>query len=224
MIANRFDAYRNEEAFLVFASGVSNSKDRVEQNFAREFDLLQRTVADLGNRILVYFSTCSVEDPDLSGTPYVIHKKGIEQFIRANAPRFYLFRVSNLGGTSNNPYTLLNHFVWNILAGQSFNVWRRAYRNIIDIDDMFAVADNLLRRRFRMNSVINIANPVNYPVPYIIKSIEKHLQKKAVYSEIDRGDDFPIDISLVRPLFEELSIRFGDDYLETILQKYYHSR
>ncbi|HVZ97587.1 MAG TPA: hypothetical protein VG847_11970 [Chitinophagaceae bacterium] len=224
MIARRFSSYKEDNGIVIFASGVSNSKDTDQDNFLREFELLKKTIEQYPDKILVYFSTCSVEDSDLAASPYVVHKRNIEEYIRNNVARFYLFRISNLGGTSNNPYTLLNYFIFNILANQPLKVWRNAYRNIIDIDDMYAVADYFLKTGTHMNSLINIANPKNYPVPFIVKSIEQHLNRRAIFTEVDRGENYPIDISIAKPVFQKLNIHFGDDYIASILHKYYHSK
>ena len=35
MIANRFINYKNDEDTIIFASGVSNSKDTVEEQFSK---------------------------------------------------------------------------------------------------------------------------------------------------------------------------------------------
>ena len=172
----------------------------------------------------MYFSTCSVADPDLASAPYVIHKKNTEEFIKKNVAKYYLFRISNLAGTSNNPYTLLNYFIFNILNNHPLTVWRNAFRNIIGIDDMYAIADYFLSTRKKINTTINIANPLNYPVPFIIKTVEEHLNKKAIASETERGDDYAIDVSLIEPLFKKLNILFGDTYLADLLKKYYHSK
>src|SRR5665213_298101 len=136
MIANSFASYKNNEGIIIFASGVSNSKDTVEENYQREFLLLKQTMQDYPEKILVYFSTCSIQDVDLASLPYVIHKKNMEEYISKNAAKYYLFRISNLAGVSNNPYTLLNYFIFNILNKHPFTVWTKASRNIIGIDDM----------------------------------------------------------------------------------------
>ena len=224
MIANRFMSYKDNDDIIIFASGVSNSKDTIEENFIREFQLLHKTVSDYTDKTLVYFSTCSLEDNDLALAPYVIHKKTVEEFIKNNVARFYLFRISNLAGTSNNPYTLLNYFIFNILKNLPLTVWKNAYRNIIGIDDMFSIANHLLQKKENINAIINIANPVNYSVPYIVKTIEHHLNKKATVNELDRGDDYKIDVSLIEPLFNKLNIQFNENYLAALLKKYYHSR
>jgi len=224
MIANRFASYKNTDDIIIFASGVSNSKETVEENFLREFTLLKKTIKEHPKNILVYFSTCSVEDTDLALAPYVIHKKKVEAFIKQNAAKYYLFRISNLAGTSNNPYTLLNYFVFNILKNHPLTVWKNAFRNIIGVDNMYSLIDYFLREKENINATINIANPVNYSVPFIIKTIENHLNKKAIVNEVERGDDYKIDVSAIEALFNKLCIEFNDDYLSLLLKKYYHSK
>ncbi len=224
MIANRFASYKDDDDTIIFASGVSNSKETNEEHFLREVQLLNQTIKEYPEKTLVYFSTCSVADPDLASAPYVIHKKNTEEFIKKNVAKYYLFRISNLAGTSNNPYTLLNYFIFNILNNHPLTVWRNAFRNIIGIDDMYAIADYFLSTRKKINTTINIANPLNYPVPFIIKTVEEHLNKKAIASETERGDDYAIDVSLIEPLFKKLNILFGDTYLADLLKKYYHSK
>lgn len=224
MIANRFICYKNDEEKIIFASGVSNSKDTIEQNFLREFKLLDKTIRDNPRKTLVYFSTCSVEDEDLQNARYVIHKKSIEKFIKDNSNAYYLFRISNLAGVSNNPYTLLNYFIFNILQNNSLTVWKNAFRNILGIDDMYLIADDILRQKKFLNTTINIANPENYSVPFIITLIEEHLHKKAICNEIKKGDNYHIDISSIEPIIEKLNIPFNDDYLASLLKKYYHSK
>jgi len=224
MIANRFINYKNDTGKIIFASGVSNSKDTIEQNFLREFELLDKTIKDNPAKALVYFSTCSIEDKDLQNAPYVIHKKEVESFIKKNVERYYLFRISNLAGISNNPYTLLNYFIFNILQNHPLTIWKNAYRNIIGIDDMYSIADYILRENKFLNTTINIANPENYSVPFIINCIEVHLHKKAIRIEVDKGDNYDIDISAIEPIISHLNIHFKDDYLASLLKKYYHSK
>ncbi len=113
--------------------------------------LIKRSKENPG-KVLVYFSTCSVEDEDLQRAPYVIHKKAIEKFIEQNVKSYYLFRISNLAGVSNNPYTLLNYFIFNILQNNPLTVWKNAYRNIIGVDDMYTIADHILQEEKLSNT------------------------------------------------------------------------
>lgn len=224
MLASRFMDYENDQETIIFASGVSNSKDTIEKHFFREFELLKKTVSEHPEKTLVYFSTCSIEDADSQNAPYVIHKKAIELFIRDNVANHHLFRVSNVAGTSNNPYTLLNYFVFNILQNHPFAVWKNAYRNIIGIDDMHDIARNIIGKKEYLNTTINIANPENYSVPYIVQTIEYFLDKKAIAIETDRGDNYEIDITSIARIIDELKISFDNHYFTNLLNKYYHSR
>lgn len=224
MIANTFSSYKDDTGIVIFASGVSNSKDTNPDHYTREFSLLQKIIAENKHKTIVYFSTCSIEDIDLISSPYVIHKKNIENYIKENVENYYLFRVSNLAGISNNPFTLLNFFIFSILKEQPITVWKNAYRNIIGVEDMFAIVDHFLQEQEGINSIINIANPVNYPVGYILDCIEKHLGKKGIYNEIERGDNYSIDVTAIEPVIKKLGIQFNDEYLPSLLKKYYHSK
>ena len=129
-----------------------------------------------------------------------------------------------MAGFSNNPYTLLNYFVYKIITGETFEVWKNAYRNIIDIDDMFLIVDNILKEKLFMSQTINIANKYNYSVISIVNKIEEHLHKKAYYTEVKKGNNFRLNIALIEPLIEKLQIKFDENYLTRILKKYYHSK
>ena len=59
-----------------------------------------------------------------------------------------------------------------------------------------------------INTTINIANPENYSVPFIISSIEEHLHKKAICNEIEKGDNYNIDISLIEPIIQKVEYSF----------------
>lgn len=224
MIATRFAEYTADERYVIFASGVSNSRETDAAQFARETHLLEKTIREHPDKTLVYFSTCSIEDPDAADSNYVQHKKKMEAMIRKQVRSFYIFRVSNVAGTSNNPYTLLNFFVFNILRDIPVTIWKNACRNIIGIDDVYSLIHHILSHRLWPNSVVNIANTENYSVPEIVETIEHHLSKQAIKNLVDKGEAYRIDVSLIKPLIETLGIRFDDSYLSSLLKKYYHSR
>ncbi|CAN5334611.1 hypothetical protein BH20BAC1_BH20BAC1_17450 [soil metagenome] len=224
LVANRFMKYKDDKSITIFASGVSNSKETNYESYKREFTLLKQTLSNYDETILVYFSTCSIEDPDLATAPYIIHKKEVEEYITENAERYYIFRVSNLAGISNNPYTLLNYFIFHIASGHIINIWKNAYRNIIGINDMHGIINYILNEGETMNTITNIANTKNYSISYIIRCIEEHLNKKTIKKEINKGTDYKIDVSAVEPIINKLNIQFDDNYLPTLLKNYYHSR
>ena len=60
LIAKAFQDFNFTKNCVIFASGVSDSADENNFNFAREFNLLENTVKNFKNKRLVYFSTCSL--------------------------------------------------------------------------------------------------------------------------------------------------------------------
>lgn len=223
LVAGSFRGYAGQDSFLVFASGVSNSKSSTTADFEREKILLQEQLKAHPGKTLVYFSTTSVEDPDLAATGYVQHKLRMETMIREQATSYTVFRLSNLAGRSSNPNTILNYFYRHISEGIPFQLWRHSERNIIDVDDVFRAADHLLQHRLFPNSVVNIANVQSYPVTYIVSRIETFCGRKAIYTPVEKGAPVHIDTSALQPVYEQLGIRFGPNYLDRILEKYYRT-
>ena len=117
MIGKRFRAFEMD-GILVFASGVSNSKSSSLNEYAREVCLVKEALEKYKNNLFVYFSTYSIDDPDLKNTLYVLHKQHIEEIISNNADNYLIIRTSNIAG--NNPYnhnTVLNFFYNKIMNG-----------------------------------------------------------------------------------------------------------
>lgn len=221
LVAGSFSSYADQQAFLVFASGVSNSKSSTEADFRREEDLLRQSIEHNPEKHLVYFSTTSVEDPDLMQAAYSQHKLQMEELIRTNVHTYTIFRLSNLAGKSDNPNTILNYFFQHISQGIPFRLWKRSERNIIDTEDVFRIADYMLQHKLAVNRTINIANTESYPVQYIVNSIEAFCGAKGIYTLEDRGGQVTIDTRDIAPVCKTLDIHFEPDYLQKILIKYY---
>ncbi|MGJ7031690.1 NAD-dependent epimerase/dehydratase family protein [Niabella hirudinis] len=220
MIAKRFSVYQQQDDFVVFASGVSNSKSHREADYAREMELLQTTLAAHPEKQLVYFSTCGIYDPTEQAGYYVQHKLRVEDYICRNAARFHIFRVSNVVGSSGNPNTIFNYYINHIRTSTNFDVWAHASRNLIDLDDVFAVADHILKQGLYQNQITNIANNESYHVLTVVKAIEQFLQQEGSYTLVERGSSFDIDVSAIAGILDELQIGFGQGYLARLLQKY----
>lgn len=221
LVARSFGSYAEDNRFLIFASGVSNSKSSTDADFKREENLLRQHIQADAGKILVYFSTTSVEDPDLQQTAYVQHKLNMEELIRTNVDKYAIFRLSNLAGRSDNPNTILNYFYQHISQGIPFQLWQRSERNIIDVEDVFRIADHLLQHHLAINRTLNIANTESYPVTYIVKSIEDFCGKKGIYTLADKGGPVTIDTHAIAAVCRQLDIHFEEGYLTDILKKYY---
>lgn len=222
LLARAFSpAFSQRGDVCVYAAGVSNSSCTDEQEFARERERLsaalqQAKMAD----VFVYFGTCSVADPEAQQTPYVKHKLAMETLV-AQHPRRLILRLPQVAGRTPNPHTLLNYLYARISRSESFQLWRNARRNIIDVDDVAAVAKRLIADPADRNVTLNIANPVSYPMPDIVRAMEKATGKRAVCEIVERGSGYAIDVAPILPLLDDAGVKFGPGYLERVLDKYY---
>lgn len=138
LIASAFRPFAEEDRFLLFASGVSNSSTVTATDFARELHLLEAH-AGTGAR-LVYFSTCSLFDPTLRTNPYILHKLDMEDRVRHMFPDHLILRLPNIIGRTPNPHTLCNHLRDRIVAGLPVQVHLHACRYLMDVDDLYTGA------------------------------------------------------------------------------------
>jgi nucleoside-diphosphate-sugar epimerase len=224
LIAKKFKDYAELEDVVIFASGVSNSKDVPAEEYIREIKLLQSTMDIYPNSLLVYFSTCSIFDPEENQSAYIIHKKNIESLITKKQKHYNIFRISNLAGHTNNQFTILNFLIHNITNHIHFNIWQNAVRNIIDVNDMYKIVHFIISNKLLPNSIINIANPFNYLVTDIAATIENIFNTKGNYSKIVKGTAFTIDVGPIKDILTQTAINFKGDYLKNTILKYYSKK
>jgi nucleoside-diphosphate-sugar epimerase len=218
----------NEELFkklniYAYAAGISNSQ--CTDNDLLEID--KKRVFNFKNEIdqkemIVYFSTCSIDDPSRSKTPYVKNKLIIEDFIKKNFKKYLIIRFPELVGVSKNKTTLINFFFDRVKNNISFDLWANARRNLIGVDDALIILVKILKKRDYENTVMNIANPKSFLVTDIIEAIEELILKKAKYHLVEKGDaNWKIDISKTFQSIKSCNIDFNNNYLKNILKKYF---
>ena len=222
LIGRRFKEYADDEHYLIYAAGVSNSSTKDDQEFKRERDLLLQTSKNNPEKKIIYFSTCSIYDNHLSQSHYVQHKLQMEDLVEKHTGGFVIFRVSNPIGFTTNHHTFFNFFIEHILSDTPFHIWANAERNLIDIDDMYSACHHILQNNLYKNSIVNVANPHNYSVLHIVQTLEQYLHKKAVYVLEDKTSVPTIDVSAVMPIYNQLHISFTKNYLWHLLDKYFH--
>lgn len=214
-------AFLQREDVCIYAAGVSNSSCTDAHEFARERQRLGEALQQAMHvEAFVYFGTCSVVDPEARNTPYVQHKLAMEQIVRAH-PQNLILRLPQVAGKTPNPHTLLNYLYARIARSEVFDLWSKAKRNIIDVVDAVSIAQQLIANNSTRNTIINIANVVNYPIADIVSAMERVVGKRAVYNVVERGSEYLIDTSAILPVLEKAGVKFGDDYLEKAIGKYY---
>jgi len=220
-LAQNFKQYKEDESILIFASGVSNSKETNLAAFEREKELLKESIKIHKNKKLIYFGTCSIYDPGEVNSLYVKHKLEIEKLISNVGCEFLVFRLPQLVGKNSNPHTLTNYIYSCVSKSICFDLWSHSERNILDIDTVKYLVDYCINKNIYKNRAFNIASPFNTRTNEIVRIFERILGKSANYNLIDRGDSYSIDISDISHLTKMLNMEFQDNYLENVLKKYY---
>lgn len=211
--------FADDPGVIMFASGVSNSLETRDEEFAREATLL-RELLDGDVKRFVYFGSCGATAPESELTPYMRHKRAMESLVLA-APHGLVLRLPQVVGHTGNSHTLTNFLRNHIVSGEHFTVWARAERNLIDIDDIVKIGSCLARELPPGASAVSIAAAHSLPMPRIIEIFERVLGRTARCSYIEQGAPMTIDTRMVESLAPKLGIDLGEGYIERIIDKYY---
>ena len=221
LIATAFRKFSQTDDICIFASGVSNSMCTKKDEFEREKMLLVKTLErNQSVSSFIYFSTCSVEDPDSINTPYIKHKLEMESIVLGHL-KSLIFRLPQVIGIGGNPNTLINFLCHSVKFGEDFVLWKNSSRNVIDVDDVVSIASFYIGNIIERQRIINIANPASHMIAEIVTTIEKVLKKNGVYRVVEKGAAYNIDISEISSIIKETNVSFDEHYLEKIIKKYF---
>lgn len=220
MIAKAFNSYKNNKDILVFASGVSNSKELNKLEFEREKNLLLKSLEEYSEYTFIYFSTCSMYDESMINSYYVKHKLEMEGLISSTHKFFYIFRLPHVVGKATSP-TIINYLYQKIKFNESFDLWINSSRNLIDVEDVFTIVKYIINKRIYLNETINIASSNSVKIMELIETLEKLLDKSANFKTLAKGSSYDIDISKIELICEKLGIVFNEEYSKKIISKYY---
>ncbi len=221
MLARAFSEYQAVTDIVIFASGVSNSKEMNRDAFEREKILLNEHINYSDEKLFIYFSTASINDEDQIGSAYVQHKISMENIISSACSQYLIFRLTNPIGQTNNSTTILNFLVNKIKEERAFTLWSNASRNLMDIDDVVRTINYFILQTEIRNVVLTIANPQTYALTEIVSATENYCGKKARPILENKGGSPILDVNALLPVYEQLGINFDSDYLENLLKKYF---
>lgn len=222
LIARAFHEAADEipDDVVICAAGVANSLGNDSLAFTRERDLLSSLVASSQGRCLVYFSSLSVIDHESSKHAYAVHKFNMEEIIRS-VPRHVIFRLSQVVGTGGNQNTLTQNLYQRLVDGERIDIWRHAYRSLIDIDDVVRIVIATLRLKPGLAATYNVPGQW-LPITRIVELMEKSSGLTGQYAYLDQGMAVQeIESSPLQPVLDSLGISFDGDYTEKLLCKYY---
>ena len=106
LLANGFiEESFDHKKFIVFVSGVSDSKKTNEEDFNREKTLLLKTILENKLLKLLYFSSILTGIQD---NRYYQHKLEVEDIVKKNSKDYIIFRVPQIIGKGGNKNNLVN--------------------------------------------------------------------------------------------------------------------
>lgn len=223
MISNSMKRIDNEN-YIFFASGVSNSKENNILEYKREKELLSKYYSE--NKCLIYFSSYFVGFESYLNQKYYKHKEEMENLIKRNFSYYKIIRLPQVVGYSNNNNTLTN-FLFNSISNDiPINVFENTKRNLIDIDDIVSILEYINKNELFLNSTVNLIAAKSFKVEEIIETFEFIFNKKAI-KNICASIETDFDLIISKDLLEVynfLDIKFDELYLEKLIEKYYKRR
>jgi len=144
---------------IIFAAGVSNSKETRSEEFLREKNLILKTLLEQQKNgfPFIYFSSIM---SDLIDNDYYKHNLKMEELIRNNSNNYLIFRLPQVIGNGGNNENLINNFVKAIKNGEKVKLINRATRSIIDVDDVVRIVNfckNKIKRKDFYGETINVS-------------------------------------------------------------------
>lgn len=220
-MAKIFIEYNDSSDIVIYASGVSNSKETDVEAYAREKSLLMDILTTHSEKTIIYFSTTSVYDPELSSNIYCQHKLAMEKLVHDYATSYHIFRLSEVVGYTDNNKQIVSYLVDNMKRRKIINIWKNATRHLIDVIDVRKICGEIIEKKLFLNTCVNVSSSKRTGIKELVEIIENILGIKVSYKLVDRGSDYIIDISEIQPIVESLGIDFQDAYLVNMIRKYY---
>lgn len=210
--------YQFDDEVIIFASGVSNSLETDPVSFKREELLLQETIQKYPHKKIIYFT--SFIDTSIKKIKYAQHKYNMGKIIKKSGLPYIILKLPQIMGKGGNPNNLLNYIIKNIISNNEICVYKNTYKAIIDVNDVKAVIDILVKKWGIYNLEIGFSYIEKLLVEDIIKILEDHLNKKANIKFVESIPyDFPEKSLFAKKFIEMLEIE-ESGYTEKIIKKY----
>lgn len=219
LIAKALDKIPNNNDFLIFASGVSDSSETRELEFQREIDLIQESL--LRNKKLIYFSSLDVVLRKDKLNSYLRHKLNVEKILEKKSA--IVLRLPQLVGLRQNKKNLIPYLYNKIVNKKEFELKINYQRNLVDIKDLSKIVECLIKKKDYSEKFLNIFNPKFTKILDIIRIIEKLSNTDAIYTISE--EDFEMNNLTVSEEYlsflKESSVEFHNKYNYDLIKKYF---
>lgn len=212
MMAQAF-AKSTSDNCIFFCSGVSNSSETNDNEFLREIELFKNTIT---NNTVIYFSSYIAEK---STTPYALHKRNMENLIKASCHKFLIIRLPGVVGLTKNN-TLISYFIKMILNNTTIKIQKNAKRHLIDVQDVVRIVDYLIELN-HLNKTLSIGSSFSISPIEIIQIISNELNNDKVKYEIcDGGINQYSNIDFIESILPKDDVIMQKSYNEELIKKY----
>jgi len=222
LLAKSFSKYKDDDQVIIFASGVSNSKEVNPEAFMREMDLL-RSITNK-DALLVYFSTCSVYDWPFNSTPYVGHKINMEALVGSYFPRSIVFRIPTVVGNTNNPNTFFSFFKNQINSGEKLIISPGTTRYLIGVDELVEtlspLIDELKDNEGKISKKINVSFDNKTEALHLVTMMMQIMGKTTPIEFAGFGSSYNIKNKEFKDHLKKIKYRLPENYTYNLLKKY----
>ena len=104
-LAHRFMDFFNSSKYILFSGNINDSSIADENLFDIEKELIERLILEHPKKIIIFISTSSS-----GNSPYVLHKRAMEEIIEKNCKNFFIFRVPIFIGIQGSESNLINFY------------------------------------------------------------------------------------------------------------------
>lgn len=211
LISSCFKKFINDDNYIIFASGVSNSNEDRDSEYDREFSLIKENLNT--NSKFIYFSTTNN-----SNKKYFLHKRKMEEFIISNSKKYLIFRLPNVVGNGGNNTNIFNYFRSRIINNEIIKI-KDVTRSLVDITDIKNICLKCLDIE---NKILNISYIEKIKVKEILYLMSSELNINPIVDYINSSDDennITNNSIEIENAINELKISVKD-YTKKLIKKY----
>lgn len=129
----------DREGVIFFVSGVSNSLEKRESEYEREYKLLSEQDK---TKCIFYISSITIDNKEkFEISRYLQHKKQMEDYIKSSFKNYNIIRIGNIAWGSN-PNTFLNYIKSKVKNNEPFFI-SDEYKFMINEKQLLSLTDNL---------------------------------------------------------------------------------
>jgi nucleoside-diphosphate-sugar epimerase len=218
LIASAFSkSEKKYDNLIIFASGVSDSKQTDVNEYRREESLILNTINENKGLKFIYFSSMLA---GIKNNQYYNHKVNIEKLITDNAKKYLIFRAPQIIGHTGNKNNIINAFKNSILNENTVNVFSNAKRAIIDVDDLVNIVNYCVDKT--TCSIINISNIEKISVFELVTKISNVMKTYPTIHLVneDINNNWDVENSeIINEAIQFLNIN-AQGYTDKIIRKY----